>query len=1014
MVPGSNPGICRYYQPGDIIFGSIGSQSIILSSPKAFDQQPPQTLSEESIVVTKNYQHTLALVFAINEINENPKILPNVTLGFHMYDIYSSAAFTYHATMKLLSTRDRFIPNYKCDFQDNLISVIGGLHSETSHHIANVLSIYKIPQLLYGSTPQRTYITEFLSSYQMVPNDSIQFLGILQLLIHFKWIWIGFIADDNEKVEMFLQHMLPLLSQSGICLAFVETCLQNLSFDDENGDIIKKGVELFDRVMSITANALVCYGEADSIIFLRWVLYLPEVEYTTQMPRGIVWILTAQIEFKTLSYQRDWDIQAFHGAISFSIHSNEVQGFREFLQGRNPSSTTDDGFIRDFWGQAFGCVFPSSALDDVVGDICTGDESLENLPGPIFEMSMTGHSYCIYNAVYAVAHALHMLSSTSKHRTMAEGERKKLQRNQPWQVHNFLKQGLFNNSAGDVVSFDQNRVLVAGFDIVNWVTFPNKSFVRVKVGNIHLKAPSEDQAISIKEDAIVWHRCFNETHPISVCTDSCFPGYSKKKKEGEPFCCYDCFPCPEERISDKNDMAECFQYQEDHYPSKDKKTCIPKLVTFLSYEEPLGISLATAALSCSLITALVLGIFAKHYDTPIVKANNRSLSYILLISLLFCFLSALLFIGRPEKVMCLLRQTAFAIIFSVAVSCMLAKTLTVVLAFMATKPGSRVRKWVGRKLSTSVVISCSFIQTAICITWLAISPPFPNVGKHSMPNEIVLECNEGSSTMFFCALGYMGFLALASFTVAFHARKLPDSFNEAKFITFSMLGFCSVWFSFVPTYLSSKGKYTVAVQIFSILASSSGVMGCIFSPKCYVIVIKPHLNKRELLIKLTSFKHHPSEAVIEESVVLTKNYQHVLALAFAVKQINKNSHLLPNVTLGFHIYDTTFSTRQTYHATLKLLSTSRRLIPNYKCDTWNNLVAVIGGLESETSLHIATIIRIYNIPQVTYGSAPDMSDESTRLSFYQMVPNENFQYTGILKLLLHFRWTWIGINYCGR
>ncbi|XP_053216067.1 vomeronasal type-2 receptor 26-like [Podarcis raffonei] len=646
MLPGSNAGIYRYYQPGDIIFGSIGSQSIILSSPKAFDEQPPQKLSEEAI------------------------------------------------------------------------------------------------------------------------------------------------------------------------------------FDDENGDIIKKAAEMFDRVMSSTANAFVCYGEADSIIFLRWVLYLPEVEVTTQMPRGIVWILTAQIEFKSFSYQRDWDIQAFHGAISFSIHSNEVQGFKKFLQGRNPSSTADDGFIRDFWEQAFGCVFPSSALDDVVGDICTGDESLENLPGPIFEMSMTGHSYCIYNAVYAVAHALHMLSSTSKHRTMAEGERKKLQKNQPW----------------------QNRVLVAGFDIVNWVTFPNKSFVRVKVGKIHLKAPSEDQAITIKEDAIVWHRCFNEAYPVSVCTDSCFPGYSKKKKEGEPFCCYDCFPCPEGRISDKNDMAECFQCQEDHYPSKDKKTCIPKLVTFLSYEEPLGISLATGALSCSLIIGLVLGIFAKHYDTPIVKANNRSLTYILLISLLLCFLSALLFIGRPEKVMCLLRQTAFAIIFSVAVSCMLAKTMTVVLAFMATKPGSRMRKWVGRKLSTSVVISCSSIQTMICIIWLAISPPFPNVDKHSKSNEIVLECNEGSSTMFFCALGYLGFLALASFTVAFHARKLPDSFNEAKFITFSMLGFCSVWFSFVPTYLSSKGKYMVAVQIFSILASSSGVMGCIFFPKCYIIVIRPHLNKRELLI----------------------------------------------------------------------------------------------------------------------------------------------------------------------
>ncbi|XP_075117537.1 vomeronasal type-2 receptor 26-like [Leptodactylus fuscus] len=340
-----------------------------------------------------------------------------------------------------------------------------------------------------------------------------------------------------------------------------------------------------------------------------------------------------------------------------------------------------------------------------------------------------------------------------------------------------------------------------------------------------------------------------ERVPVSRCSEPCLPGSRKKARETIHTCCYDCVPCSEGEISNITDADSCSKCQSDKWPNEKRDRCLPKVMEFISYHND---TIASVSSSVSLFGCLVTGsifrIFISYRDTPIVRANNRNLSYLLLVSIILSFLSVFLFLGRPSDVTCRLRETSFGVFFSVAVSSLLAKTVMVCVAFKSTKPGSPWRQWLSVKLPYTIVLLCSSFQVVICVLWLSISPPFQDLDTQSYPEKIIIQCNEGSDLWFYSMLGYMGLLAAVSFLLAFMVRTLPDSFNEAKYITFSMLLFCSVWMAMIPAYLSTRGKYMVAVEIFAVMASSAGLLACVFFPKCFIILFRSEMNRKTDLL----------------------------------------------------------------------------------------------------------------------------------------------------------------------
>ncbi|XP_053575474.1 vomeronasal type-2 receptor 26-like [Bombina bombina] len=401
-------------------------------------------------------------------------------------------------------------------------------------------------------------------------------------------------------------------------------------------------------------------------------------------------------------------------------------------------------------------------------------------------------------------------------------------------------------SNGREVFFDKNGDPPALYDIVNWQLAANGMMQHKTVGSYDTSLVA-DKRLIINASAVMWPSGYGQV-PTSVCSTKCPSGFRRLVIRGAPACCFQCVLCPPGKISNHTDSIDCTKCPKDKWPNHKKDKCLPKVIEFLTYEETLGATLATISITSSVIPIYIFGLFIRYKTTPIVRANNYTLSCLLLLSLFFCFLCSLAFIGYPQPEKCLLRQATFGMAFSFCVSCILAKTIMVVFAFMATKPGSNLIKWANPRVSYMIIAFCSLLQLLLCLCWLSLAPPFPENNMYIKPGFIIIDCNENSPIAFWCMLGYLGFLATFSFIVAFLARHLPDSFNEAKFITFSMLAFLSVWVSFIPAYLSARGKYTEAMEVFAILSSSWALVICMFMPKCFIILLRPDMNSKQHII----------------------------------------------------------------------------------------------------------------------------------------------------------------------
>ncbi|XP_034556363.1 extracellular calcium-sensing receptor-like [Notolabrus celidotus] len=832
------------HKPGDVVLGGLFDFHYTSVFPElTFTSEPKQPSCQGFNPLRFRYAMTMA--FAIDEINKNSNLLPNVTLGYSMYDNCATLVIGFSAALSLASSREeQFVLQENCSGTPPVLGIVGNAFSTFTIATSDVLGLFKLPIVSYFSTCScLSDRRRFPSFFRTIPSDAFQVRAMIQILKRFGWTWAGLlVSDDDYGLHVARSFPSDLAESGGGCLAYSEI----LPWGD-NPTELKRIVEVMKKS---TARVVIVFAHLIHMIQLM-------DKVVEQNVTGLQWIAS---ESWTLfaKLQTPRLMPYLGGTLGIAIRRGEIPGLREFLQHTRPelhdNRSDDNSIARQFWEYTFGCKFTSPpGWLEAGGEVCTGEEDLEHVETELLDVSNLRPEYNIYKAVYALAYALNDMLHCVPGRGPFRGHScAALQKLEPWQLVHYLQQVNFTTPFGDEVSFDENGNALPIYDVMNWKWLPDGTTRLQSVGVV--KKSFKGEELTLHEDKIFWN-FDSKQPPQSVCSESCPPGTRMARKKGQPVCCFDCVACSEGKFSNETNSMECTSCPEDFWSSPKRDHCVPKKTEFLSYHEPLGICLTAAALLGTLLCAVVLGIFICHHSTPMVRANNTELSFLLLVALTLCFLCSLLFIGRPRLWTCQLRHAAFGISFVLCVSCILVKTMVVIAVFKASKPGGGAAlKWFGAVQQRGTVVALTLIQAAICTVWIVSSSPAPYKNTQYYNDKIVYECVVGSTIGFAVLLGYICLLATLSFLLAFMARNLPDNFNEAKFITFSMLIFCAVWVAFVPAYVNSPGKYADAVEIFAILASSFGLLVALFGPKCYIILLRPERNTKKAIMGRTAPK----------------------------------------------------------------------------------------------------------------------------------------------------------------
>ncbi|XP_046712642.1 metabotropic glutamate receptor 1b isoform X4 [Silurus meridionalis] len=830
---------------GDIIIGALFS---VHHQPSA-ENVAERTCGE----VREQYgiQRVEAMFHTLDRINADPFLLPNITLGCEIRDScwHSSVALEQSIEFirdSLISLREDGDGSKSCNdgtpfsqpvaTKKPIAGVIGPGSSSVAIQVQNLLQLFNIPQIAYSATSidlsDKTLFKYFL---RVVPSDTLQARALLDIVKRYNWTYVSAVHTEGNYGESGMEAFKELASQEGLCIAHSDKIYSNA------------GEKHFDRLLRKLrerlpkARVVVCFCEGMTVRSLLMAMRRLGVAGEFLLIGSDGWA------------DRDEVVEGYEqeavGGITMKLQSEEVTSFDNYFLKLRLNTNTRNPWFAEFWQHRFQCRIPGHPQENMnYRKNCSGDLELrdgyESLEENYVQDSKMGF---VINAIYAMAHGLHDM-----HEHLCPGYVGLCEAMDPIdgsKLLDFLLRTSFTGVSGEDVWFDENGDSPGRYDIMNLQYVEPGVYDYINVGSWHEGMLSiDDYMIQMNRSEMV----------RSVCSEPCSKGEIKVIRKGEVSCCWICTACKDnEYVQDEFTCKAC---ELGWWPDKELQGCEPLPLHYLKWSH--AESIVAVVFSCLgiLVTSFVTFVFILYRDTPVVKSSSRELCYIILAGIFLGYICPFTLIAKPTVASCYLQRLLVGLSASMCYSALVTKTNRIarILAGSKKKICTRKPRFMSAWAQVAIAFALISLQLTLEVTLIILEPPSP-IKSYPSIREVYLICNTSNMGMV-APLGYNGLLILSCTYYAFKTRNVPANFNEAKYIAFTMYTTCIIWLAFVPIYFGSN--YKIITTSFSVSLSVTVALGCMFTPKMYIIIAKPERNVRSAFTTSDVVRMHVGDGKI--------------------------------------------------------------------------------------------------------------------------------------------------------